>query len=352
MRADQATTASIRYPAPLRPGDLIGVTAPSSGVPAELWARLEFAVEVVQRQGFRVRLGECRDGSSHVSAPREQRAAELQGMLLDEEVRAIVPPWGGETAIDLIEELDWEAIGAAEPTWLVGYSDTSTLLTPLTVLTGVATVHGQNLMDTPYPVPTTLLDWIRVARHRSSAEPLVQESPRRYAPPGFHDWALDPRAVEPRWTEVGSWTRLDDPDRPVRFSGRLIGGCIEVLSPLAGTRYLDVAGWRRQYAPEGTVVYLEASEGDAFEICRSLHGMRLNGIFDGANGVLIGRTHAPDGLSLTQHEAVLDALGSLNLPILADVECGHVAPHLALVNGALAEVEHRPERSRVVQQLR
>ena len=37
-------------------------------------------------------------------------------MLLDPEIQAIVPPWGGETCIDLIPHLDWDAIAAAEPT--------------------------------------------------------------------------------------------------------------------------------------------------------------------------------------------------------------------------------------------
>ena len=29
----------------------------------------------------------------------------------------------------------------------------STVITPLTLLTGTATVHGNNLMDTPYDAP-------------------------------------------------------------------------------------------------------------------------------------------------------------------------------------------------------
>ena len=39
---------------------------------------------------------------------------------------AVVPPWGGELAIDLLDQLDWDALAAAEPTWLVGWSDICT----------------------------------------------------------------------------------------------------------------------------------------------------------------------------------------------------------------------------------
>jgi muramoyltetrapeptide carboxypeptidase len=66
--------------------------------------------------------------------------------------------------------------------------------------------------------------------------------------------------------------------------------------------------------------------------------MRLAGFFDRANAVVVGRTRAPDAATLTQREAVLDALSGLNVPIIADVECGHVPPYLPLVNGARARL--------------
>lgn len=134
--------------------------------------------------------------------------------------------------------------------------------------------------------------------------------------------------------------------------GRLIGGCVDVLCNLAGTRYLDVPAFARERSPEGLLVYVEVCESDAFTTCRQLHGMRLAGFFDGANTILVGRTGAPDRPSLSQHEAVLDALGSLNVPIIADVECGHVPPYMPIVNGAHGRVVHTASRSELTQTLR
>ena len=111
-----------RFPAPLRPGAVVGVTSPSAGVPAELRARLDVAVESVRSRGYDVVVGQCMDGARHVSAPAADRAAELQRMLLDPSIAAVVPPWGGETAIDLLPLLDWDALTAAEPTWMVGFA--------------------------------------------------------------------------------------------------------------------------------------------------------------------------------------------------------------------------------------
>lgn len=62
-----------------------------------------------------------------------------------------------------------DSLRRAEPTWVVGYSDISTLLLPLTTLTGTATVYGQNLMDTAYRVPPPLLSWLDVVTQGAPA---------------------------------------------------------------------------------------------------------------------------------------------------------------------------------------
>ncbi|MFJ9378685.1 S66 peptidase family protein [Streptomyces sp. NPDC101455] len=341
--------AAVRYPRPLRPGDRVGVTSPSSGVPDVLRKRLDVAIRAVEARRYEVVVGRCMDGTGHVSAPAGERAAELMDMLTDPAIRAVVPPWGGETAIDLVPLLDFERIGRAEPTWVVGYSDISTLLAPLTLRTGIATVHGNSLMETPYRAPEGLLSWLDVAAS-PQGEPFTQTPPGRHRSPGRDDFVGHPEVRDLTLDTPGHWTRLDG-DGDVDIEGRLIGGCVETLANLAGTPYLDVAAFARSAAPEGLLVYVEACEDNAFTICRNLHGMRLAGFFDAANAVLVGRTHAPDSPTLTQHEAVMDALGPLGVPVVADVECGHVPPYLPLVNGARGRVVHTAAHSELVQTL-
>ncbi len=340
---------SVRYPRPLRPGDRIGVSAPSSGVAKKLLERLDVAVREVQARGYEVIVGQCMDGSGHVSASAADRASELMSMLTDPTIKAVVPPWGGETAIDLIPLLDWDRIREAEPTWLVGFSDISTLITPLTLLTGTATLHGSNLMDTPYRVPEGLLSWLDIVA-APSGHRFTQIPPGRHRGTGFDDFSAFPDIREYTLNSQGSWTRLDQ-HGDVKAEGRLIGGCIETLCNLAGTPYLDVTAFARNESPEGLLVYVEAAEHNAFTICRNLHGMRLAGFFDHANAILVGRTNAPDNSSLSQHEAVLDALGSLNVPIIADIECGHVPPYMPIVNGAYGQIVFSPSRSELTQTL-
>ena len=339
---------ALRTPAPLRPGDTIGVTSPSSGVPADLRGRLDVAVRLLEDRGYRVRLGACMDGAGVVSASASERAAELMAMLRDPQVRAVVPPWGGELAVETLPLLDFDALTDVEPTWVVGYSDISTLLVPLTTRLGWRTVHGQNLMDTPYRVPAPLASWLDVVAMAQPAT-VEQGASTRHRRAGFDDWAANPSVSEFVMDTDGGWSLLDGTMQQVEVSGVLIGGCVETASILAGTPYGDIRTFADKHAPDGLIVYVEAAGDGAVDIARDLWRMRLAGWFDRANAILVGRTNAPDSPGFTQDDAVHSALGDLGLPVLLDVDCGHVPPHLALVNGAIATVTWTPETGSITQ---
>ncbi|GAB3585726.1 S66 family peptidase [Calidifontibacter terrae] len=339
---------TLRYPRPLRAGDTIAVTAPSAGVEPRHEGRLDFAVGWLRERGFDVVEGNCLRGGTQVSAPVADRAAELNAFLTDSQIRAVIPPWGGETGIDLVDLLDEDAIRRAAPTWLVGFSDLTTLMLPLTLRTGLATLHGSNLMDTPYELPTGLAHWLEVAALDVGAT-FAQRATTHHRTPGWDKWEEDPTPITMPLTEPTQWRVLHG-ESSVSFGGRLIGGCVEVLGPLAGTPYADVRSWAG-HQTEGTIVYLEVAGTDAYDVCRHLHALRLAGWFERANGVLIGRTRAPDSEYLTQDGAVIDALARLDLPIVAGVDFGHAPPSLSFVNGALASVQVADGRGEISQTL-
>ncbi|MBK8047901.1 MAG: LD-carboxypeptidase [Anaerolineales bacterium] len=169
----------IRYPSPLRRGDTIGITAPSAGVGPALEPRLTFCLQALQDLGFRIREGHCLRSDKMASAPAQMRADELQAMLLDDSIRAILPPWGGEILIDLLPLLDWEALAA--PKWIIGYSDLSTFMAPYTLRTHC---HAERPNYPKHPsAPPTPLHWTHVRRRAFNIG----------AEPGDH--AFEPRAV-------------------------------------------------------------------------------------------------------------------------------------------------------------
>jgi muramoyltetrapeptide carboxypeptidase len=80
--------------------------------------------------------------------------------------------------------------------------------------------------------------------------------------------------------------------------------------------------------------------------------MRLASWFENANAVLVGRTRSADDPHFTHRDAMASATGDLDIRIVLEVDCGHVPPHLALVNGALTELTITAETRRITQHLR
>lgn len=65
-------------------------------------------------------------------------------MMSANHINIIIPPWGGELLIEILDKIDFEQI---KNKWVVGYSDISALLLAITLKTGIATAHGTNLVD-------------------------------------------------------------------------------------------------------------------------------------------------------------------------------------------------------------
>ena len=328
------------YPRALSPGSLIAVTAPSSGVEPPQHARLDLVITHLQQRGFRVREGRClRSNHQHVSATRHERAAEFMALLLDDEVDAIFPPWGGELAIELLSLLDFNAIARARPKWLLGFSDVSTLMLPITLRCGWATAHGPNLMDLA-PGQNDSLTRQALVPLMSSPGAVFEQTQSTQWKNQWEDFAVNPRTTY-RLTEPTQWKPLNrDGAQPIEFSGRLIGGCLDTVMHLVGSPLGDVASFIRRCGDDGAVLYLENSELPPPGLVRALWSLRLAGWFDGLRGMLLGRpgemTMVPGGL--TGLEALHAVLHDLPCPVLHDVDIGHMPPQMTLINGALATV--------------
>jgi muramoyltetrapeptide carboxypeptidase LdcA involved in peptidoglycan recycling len=331
---------SIRYPQPLVKGDTIGVAAPSSGVSESMHRYLEESKHHMERLDFIIQESpSVRHNDKCVSGPKETRAAELNAFMLDPGINAIIPPWGGQFLMDILPLLDWEALKKSSPKWILGYSDTSTFLFAYTLLTGTASAHGTNFMDLRLSEQDAVTSrWLNVLQTRAGEE-ITQISSTHYQSkwnmdlPGFN---LD---TPSRWKLLGA---SEGTNELTSFSGRLLGGCMDTITCLIGTPFAPVEDYLHQYcADEGTIWYLESCEMDASDIYRRLWQMRQAGWFAGANGFLFGR---PDGYSDTNDftfiDALFSALGDLNVPVLYDVDLGHLPPQMTFVNGALGQVSY------------
>jgi len=323
----------IRYPY-LKKGATIGLTAPSSGVKAELHDLIKLSINRIELMGFNVVCGETIWTQNKAkSSPAKIRADELNNMMLDDQISMIIPPWGGELLIEIIAYLDFENFKSK---WILGYSDTSVLLLALTLKTGIATAHGTNLVDLrgEYADRTTAM-WQAVLSTQAG-DFITQYSSEKYQKEWNH---TDPSPCVFHLTELTNWKAVEH--TKVKIHGRLLGGCVDVIRHLIGTPFGDVAHFQNNYVDSEPILwYLENCELTATDLRRSLVQMKLAGWFDHCSGVLFGRSAANQPVeNYTEEDIYRELHEELQVPIIYDIDCGHVPPQITFINGAYAEIE-------------
>jgi muramoyltetrapeptide carboxypeptidase len=333
----------IKYPL-LEKGTTIGVTAPSSGVPSELHELLNSAINSMQKKGFNVICGDTSWTQDKAkSAPAKKRAEEFNRMMLNENINFIIPPWGGELLIETLEFIDFENI---QNKWVLGYSDTSLLLLAITLKTGVATAHGTNLVDLrgEYSDETTAM-WQSVLSTKKKNS-ILQYSSEKYQ----KEWQFDqPTPYIFDLTEETYW-RLTIKSK-VNIQGRLLGGCIDVIRHLIGTPYGDVRKFKENYIDGDSIIwFLENCELSTTDLRRSLIQMKLAGWFENCTGIMFGRSAANKPIGNYSIEDVYKELSNeLQIPIIYDIDCGHVPPQITFINGAYAQIEVKNGKGTVFQ---
>ncbi len=342
----------IRYPEPLRVGDTIGITAPSSGVVEKLHPRLDLCITHLKSLGYKVVEGSClRRHEKYVSGPPADRAKDLLELWQADEVKAIIPPWGGEIAVNLLPHVDFDRLATGPAKWILGFSDTCTLQFALTMMTGIASAHGTMLMDMiPNQVGELSQKWQDVISLDPGGQIELNSSSH------FHikgaDWAEDP-AAKFNLTEQTKWRCMQNGKQveSLNFDGRIIGGCLEILSMLVGTPYGDLSNFRKRFGDDGLILYLENAESKPGHVCRMLWQMRLAGWFDGLNGLVLGRSNGKDSTEFSYMDALGDVFDDLPIPVIFDADIGHQPPQMTIVNGAIAKVTCNDGKGRIVQRL-
>lgn len=342
--------AKIQFPPALQPGDKVAVTAPSSGVTTQLHHLIHSMRDYLKSLDYEPVIGtSVWTDDKCVSLPKKERAAELQAFLLDPDIKAIIPPWGGEFLMELLPLLDWAAIRTLPPKWILGFSDTSTLTFVYTLYTGYGSAHGPSGVDIARADDETTARWYDLLTAQAG-QPVEQQSSTHYqstsdfSKPGFK---LD---APTRWEILGQEKQAS---AKVNVSGRLLGGCLDVLTPLIGTPWAPVSSFVERYGQEdGIIWYLESCEMNAADIYRHLWQLQQNGWFQHTRAVLIGR---PAGYSHVKNFKLIDALHSvfdeLNFPVIYNVDIGHIPPQVTLINGAQAEIMVKGGKGTVTQTL-
>lgn len=288
----------MRLPRALPLGGTIGIVNPSSPVEPE---RLDAGIAALALRGFRVIAApHVRDRDGHHAGPPAARAADFFSAYADPAIHVVWCARGGSSACLLWPLLDWDTLAALPPKMVVGYSDTTSLLTPLNQKVGTVALHGPLVFELGRLAPD-VLDWqLR----------LLQDPAPAGVTPGIAPDTLVPGIAE----------------------GVLCGGCLSLITATLGTPYqIDAAG---------KLLLLEDIGEAPHRIERMLVHLAQAGILESAAGFVIGQaTDADDAETLPLRQIWADLLAPYGKPAVLGFPFGHVSPNYALPLGVRARLD-------------
>ena len=324
----------MEYPKFIKENDSIGVTSPSDGVTREeKLYRLDCAIKKFNELGFGiVETINVRTSYKGRSSSSEERARELESLYKDEKVKAIIISSGGDFLLEVLSELDFEVI-RKNPKWLQGFSDPTGLLYTITTNLDIATIYGDNFcafgMKKWHKSLENNLEILKGKKQEQSNFSLYEKDYTKYIV-GDEEYNL---------TENVYWKCLNRSDK-VEFRGRMIGGCLDIINDLFGTRFDKTLEFINKYKEDGIVWYFDNCEFSSEQLIRTLWKLKDNNYFEYANGIIFGRSATEKSYyDISFDEAVISSLGELGIPIIVGADIGHVSPRMTIINGAIADIE-------------
>ena len=316
------------FPEYIKSNDIIGVTAPSDGNYKEVdLTRLAYARTRLEQRGYRVYITEnVRQSIGGKSGPAHERLEQLMELVENSGVKSIVFAKGGDFLMEVLSLLDYEVL-RQNPKWIQGYSDSTGLLFTMTTMCDIATMYSNHFND------FAMEPWHRSVQYNMDLlEGKIQfQKSFDYYEDGFVTKVTGKESY--REDKPVHWFGTKN---PVEISGRMIGGCLDVLLNLVGTRFDHVKSYIDKYQDDGILWYIESFSLDAESITRGLWQMKEAGWFDHVSGFVFGRPCMFESfIGYTYEEAVMSVLNNLHVPVIFDADLGHKGPQFTVVNGAI-----------------
>lgn len=282
-------------PPPLQPGCVIGLCAPARKVTPEEMAP---GIALLESWGYRVKTAPNLYGEYHqFSGTDEQRTADLQGLINDPGVDAIIAARGGYGCVRIIDQVDLGPL-QSKPKWIIGFSDMTVLHSHLHQHLDLATLHA--------PMVYSLAE--------DRTRPEAVESLQKVLMGEGIDIRVD---AHPN-------------NRNGEAEGILVGGNLSLIYALSGTASdIDTTG---------KILFLEDLDEYLYHIDRMLMQLKRAGKLSGLKGLIIGGMSdmkdnaVPFGKSA--EEIIAGAVAEYDYPVCMGFPAGHITDNKTLVLGA------------------
>lgn len=291
----------IKIPPYLKKGDTIGITCPAGYMAKE---KAQTCIDTLQQWGFEVMVGKTLGSSSvnYFSGTDEERLNELQAMLDDDSINAILCGRGGYGVGRIIDQLDFTRF-KKKPKWIIGYSDITVLHAHIYSNYKIASIHS--------PMAAAFNDGEYKNEYIASLHNAM-----------IGKKAIYKCAVHP-FNKRGSAT------------GELIGGNLSILTHLIGTPS-DIKTKNR-------ILFIEDIGELIYSTDRMLHQLKRSGKLDSLAGLLIGGftdvrdTDRPFGKPIL--EVINDIIKEYDYPVCFNFPVSHEKENYALKIGVVYELK-------------
>ncbi|HEV7230982.1 MAG TPA: LD-carboxypeptidase [Bacteroidia bacterium] len=286
----------------LKRGDVIGLVAPARKISPE---ELEPALQMLRSWGLGIRIGKNMFGSDNqFSGTDEQRTADFQDLLDDQEVKAVLSVRGGYGTLRIIDRLDFSRFKRS-PKWIIGYSDVTVLHSHIHNL-GIETLHAT--MPSKFAGSPASVESLRMALFGEKLK---------------HTWQGE---------IFGRQGAVEAP---------LVGGNLSLLYALQGSR--------SDLNTKGKILFLEDLDEYLYHIDRMILSLKRSGKLDHLAGLVIGgMTEMKDNtipFGNSAEEIILEAVKEYDYPVAFSLPAGHTDLNLALMMGRNVKLEAGPLNS-------
>lgn len=330
----------MRYPKFLPENGTIGFVAPSFGCSTEpyktafLNAQKKFA-----DMGYAMEFGPNCYAMEGIGISNTPMAcgAELMEYYCNQTSDVLISCGGGELMCETMSYVDLEKLKVADPKWFMGYSDNTNMTFLLTTMCDTASIYG------PCAATFGMEPW-----HESLNHTMEVLQGKRNRVTGYDLWEKESLKDEEHPLLPYNVTEKrvlkahgGDLNSGIHMEGRLLGGCVDCLVNLLGTRFDNVTMFNEKYREDGVIWYLECCELNVMSIRRAMWQMKEAGWFRYTKGFIFGRPlcMGQEMMGLDQYTAVTEILKEFEVPIIMDTDIGHLAPMMPLINGSYGVVD-------------
>lgn len=334
----------MRYPKFLKEKDCIGLLATSCGNNVNPYRiRAQVGIKKFIDYGYEIKRGHRVFANFNaVSAPHELRAKDFMSFYKNKKIDFLWSTGGGELMMGMLPFIDFEKIKSLPPKFFCGFSDNTNLTFTLTTICDIATLYSTSIGHFAYEnISVDCLDSYKLMK----GEKLSFDSYPFYY--GSNSKITDKKPLqECVYLDEVKWESLSNKEE--NFEGRIIGGCIDVLVSLCGTKYDNVVNFVEKYKDDGIIWYFDACDLNSCGLYRAFFQLKEANWFNYVKGIIIGRpgnSFEPLGYSFNQ--AIIDGLNDLNVPVIYNADISHVSPSIPILNGAYCKINYKDNKGNI-----